>query len=38
VTVLMRASFIIVLDGFWDCTWRNFQRFLNFPDWLTFMP
>ena len=25
VAVLMRASFIIVLDGFCDCTWRNFQ-------------
>ena len=23
--VLMRASFIIVLDGFCDCTYRNFQ-------------
>ena len=24
VVVLMRASFIIALDGFCDCTWRNF--------------
>jgi hypothetical protein len=25
VVVLMRASFIIELDGFCDCTWRNFK-------------
>jgi hypothetical protein len=29
VVVLMRASFIIALDGFCDCTLRNFQ-FLKF--------
>ena len=32
VVVLMRASFIIVLGSFCDCTWRNFQS-----SWLTFM-
>ena len=32
VAVLMRASFIIVLDGFWDFTWRNFQSYWN-VDW-----
>ena len=26
VAVLMRASFIIVLDGFCDCTWRNLHE------------
>ena len=36
--ILMRTSFITVLDGFYDCTWRNFKRSWNFPDWLTFMP
>ena len=25
MVVLMRASFIIALDGFCDCTWRNFS-------------
>ena len=25
VAVLMRASFIIALDGFYNCTLRNFQ-------------
>ena len=30
VAVLMRASFIIELDGFCDCT-------IHFPHWLTFM-
>jgi hypothetical protein len=29
VAVLMRASFIIALKGFCDCTWRNFQRSWN---------
>ena len=37
VAVLMRASFIIPLDGFCDCTQRNFQSSWNFPDWLNFM-
>jgi hypothetical protein len=37
MAVLMRDSFIIVLDGFCDCTWRNFQRSWNVPYWLTFM-
>ena len=37
VAVLMRASFIIALDGFCDCTWRNFQSSRNVPTWLTFM-
>ena len=37
VAVLMRASFSIVLDGFCDCTWRNFQSSWHFPYWLTFM-
>ena len=37
VAVLMRASFIIALDGFCDCTWRNVQSSWNVPDWLTFM-
>ena len=27
VAVLLRASYIIALDGFCDCTWRNFQSF-----------
>ena len=36
LAILMRASFIIALDGFCDCTWRNFQCSWNFPDWLTF--
>ena len=30
VAVLMRASFIITIDGFCDCTWRNFKSFLKF--------
>ena len=33
----MRSSFIIVLDGFCDCTWRNFKSSWHFPYWLTFM-
>ena len=37
VAVLMRDSFIITLNGFWDCTWRNFQSSWNVPHWLTFM-
>jgi hypothetical protein len=37
VLVLMRASFIIVLDVFCDYTWRIFKSSLIFPDWLTFM-
>jgi hypothetical protein len=37
VAVLMRPSFIIELDGFCNCTWRNFQSFWNVPYWLTFM-
>ena len=37
VAVLMRASFIIALDGFCYCTWRNFQNSWKVPDWLTFM-
>ena len=37
MVVLMRTSFIIGLDVFCDCTWRNFQRSWHFPDWLTFM-
>jgi hypothetical protein len=37
VEVLMRASFIIALDVFCDCTWRNFQSSWNFPHWLAFM-
>jgi hypothetical protein len=37
VEVLMRASFIIALEGFWNCTWRNFQSSWHFPYWLTFM-
>ena len=32
VAVLMRASFIIALDGFCECTWRNFYSSWNF-DW-----
>ena len=36
VAVLKRASFIIALDGFCDCTWRNVQS-SYFLDWLTFM-
>ena len=32
VAVLMRASFITALDGFCDCTWRNFQSSWNVPD------
>uniref|UniRef100_A0A8C7J7B3 Extended synaptotagmin-like protein 1a n=1 Tax=Oncorhynchus kisutch TaxID=8019 RepID=A0A8C7J7B3_ONCKI len=32
VAVLMRASFIIVLDGFCDSTRRNLQSSLNVPD------
>ena len=35
--VLMRASFIIALDGFCNCTWRNFQCSWNVPHCLTFM-
>ena len=37
VEVLMRASFIILLDDFCNPTWRNFQSSWNVPDWLTFM-
>ena len=37
VAVLVRASLIIALDGFCDCTWRNFQSSWHVPDWLTFM-
>ena len=37
VAVLMRASFILALDGVCDYTWRNFQSCWNFPYWLTFM-
>ena len=37
VAVLMRASFIIALDGFCYCTWRNFQRSWKCSDWLSFM-
>ena len=37
VEVLVSASFIIVLDCFYDCTWRNFQSSLYFPYWLTFI-
>ena len=37
VAVLIRASFIIALDGFCDCTWRNFQSSWNVLNWLTFM-
>ena len=37
VAVLVRASFIIALDGFCECTWENFQSSWNFPDWLSFM-
>ena len=34
VAVLMRASFIIALDGFCNCTWRNFQSSWNVQiDW-----
>ena len=36
MVVLMRASFIIALDGFCNCTWRNFQSSWHFLDWLTF--
>ena len=32
VAVLMKAIFIIALDGFCDCSWRNFQN-----SWLSFM-
>ena len=31
MAVLMRASFIIALDGFCDCTWRNFQSSCKCP-------
>ena len=37
VAVVMRASLIIALDGFCDCTWRNFQSSWNVPYWLTFI-
>ena len=37
VVVLMRASFIIALDGFCDCTWRNFWSSWNVLYWLTVM-
>jgi hypothetical protein len=33
----MRTSFIRALDGFCDCTWRNFKSSWNIPDWLTFI-
>ena len=31
------VSFIIVLGGLYNCTWRNFQSSWNVPYWLTFM-
>jgi hypothetical protein len=37
---LWRSSWetvFIVLDGFCDCTWRNFKSSWNVPYWLTFM-
>ena len=37
VAVLIRASFITALDGFCDCTWRNFQSSWNVLYLLTFM-
>jgi hypothetical protein len=37
VAVLMRAKFIIALDGFFNCTWRNFQSSWHFLHWLTSM-
>ena len=37
VAVLTRASFIIELDDFCNCTWRNVKSSWHFPDWLTFM-
>jgi hypothetical protein len=38
VAVLTRASFIILLDGFCDCTSRNFQSTWEILlNWLTFM-
>ena len=37
VAVLMRASFIIVLDSFCNCTWRNFQSSWNVLFWLTYL-
>ena len=37
MAVLMRSSFIIALDGFCDCTWRNFQSSWNVPYWLNFV-
>ena len=37
VAVLMRATFILVLDGFCDGISRNFQRSWHFSNWLTFM-
>jgi hypothetical protein len=37
VAVLMRASFVIALDGFCDCTWRNFKSSWHFPGWPTVM-
>ena len=37
VAVLMRSSFIIPLDGFCNCTWRNCKSSWNVPYWLTFM-
>jgi hypothetical protein len=42
----VKESFIISLDGFCNCNWRNFQSSWNFlhllklhyfRDWLTFM-
>ena len=34
VAVLMRASFIMALDGFCDCTWKKRSKFLIFQiDW-----
>ena len=37
VADLMRDSFIIALNGFCNCIWRNFQSSWNVPYWLTFM-
>ena len=32
LAVLIRASFIIALEGFCSCTWWNFKSSRNFPD------
>ena len=37
VAALIRASFIIVIEGFCDCTWRNFKSSRNVLDRLTSM-